>query len=432
MIYNSTILKNEYKKNISNSEGLNILRFIQMAIAFIVIAWLNEGVFTYVVPYIPNYIRWGLFLAWFCLALTSNKKFAKILCIQCWPLLLFYFYMLFISFIIEKDLVLYIKSISFLIMIYSIFLYYFDGMYRRFQKFLCIFLLLDCVVVAINTYLQLQVNPMLARYLSTAAETRVRLLGTVAYHGVGSYGYFYSLVSIILLLGFLFLNYPKKKFLGLLLIFAFTVLLVQAAFTIAILFTFIFLILLIIIRYKNKYTFVAVALLGILMLLIFQGTFASMFFKQIADIEVIPYEVSIKFSELALFFSGNDISGTDVDARRSLYLQSVDGFINNILTGTVLTDSNKYSPGGHSTWFDLLATFGLFSIPFFIFLFKAYKYCKIRVPLTFRPFFKVYWLYYVCLGFVNPLLYASIYTIWFLFLPLFISSFFEISEKSAI
>jgi len=78
MINNPTILKNEYKETSSNSTVLNILRLIKMTLAFIVIAWLNSGVFTYVVPYIPNYIRWGLFLAWFCLALTSNKKFAKI------------------------------------------------------------------------------------------------------------------------------------------------------------------------------------------------------------------------------------------------------------------------------------------------------------------------------------------------------------------
>ena len=37
MIYNSTILKNEYKIASSNSTGLNILRFIQMSLAFIVV-----------------------------------------------------------------------------------------------------------------------------------------------------------------------------------------------------------------------------------------------------------------------------------------------------------------------------------------------------------------------------------------------------------
>ena len=55
-------------------------------------------------------------------------------------------------------------------------------------------------------------NPLIARYLATGAgtEARERLLGTATFYGVGGYGYFYSLVSIILLLGFLFLNYQKK------------------------------------------------------------------------------------------------------------------------------------------------------------------------------------------------------------------------------
>ena len=431
MIYNSTILKNEYKKAVSNSAGLNILRVIQMALAFIVIAWLNWGTFTYFMPYAPYPIRWGSFLAWFGLALTSNKKFAKTFCIQCWPLLFFYFYILVISLFVEKDLVIYIKRISFLIMVYSIFLYYFDEKYRRFQKFLCVFLLLDCVVVAINTYIHLQLNPMVARYLATGIETRERLLGATAFYGVGSYGYFYSLVSIILLLAFLFLNCRENFFLVLLSIFAFTALLIQASFAVAIIFTFIFLTLLVVIKYTNKHTFIVIALLGVMVLLIFPGTIASIF-RQLSNITGIPYLVSGKFNELVTFFSRNDVSGTDLNVRQSLYLQSVDAFVNNILTGTVLTNSNMYSAGSHSAWLDLLANFGLFSIPFFIFLFRAYKYCKIRVPLTFRPFFKVYWLYYICLGFVNTLLFANIFIIWFLFLPLFISSFFEIEKSNAV
>jgi hypothetical protein len=431
MICNPALLEAKYRKASFNSTGLNILRFIQMALAFIVIAWLNYGTFTYVMPYVPNYIRWGLFLAWFGLALTSNKKFAKTFCLQCWPLLFFYFYMLLISLFIEKDLKIYIKSISYLIMVYSIFLYYFDARYRKYQKFLCTFLFIDFIIIAINTYIHLQANPMIARYLSTGLETRDRLLGTAAFYIVGSYGYFYSLVSIILLLGFLFLNYHKKKLLSLLLIFTFIALLIRASFTLSILLTFIFLALLVIIHYTNKYTFIAITLLGVIMLLIFQGTFASMF-GQLADIEGIPYDVSIRFGELEYFFSGKDVSGTDLDARRNMYLQSLDAFTNNTLIGIALNHSSAYSAGGHSAWLDLLATFGFFSIPFFIFLFKAYRYCKIRVPLTFRPFFKVYWLYYICLGLVGTLLFANIYTVWFLFLPLFISSFFEISEKRVV
>lgn len=431
MIYNPTILKNEYKEVSLNSAELNIFRLMHMALALIVIAWLNYGIFTYAMPYVPNYIRWGLFLVWFGLALTSNKKFAKTFFVQCWPLLFFYFYIVFISLFIEKDLVVYIKSISYLIMVYSIFLYYYDERYRKFQKYLCIFLFLDIVVVAINTYIQLQINPMIARYLSTGIETRERLLGAETFYGVGSYGYFYAMVSIILLLGFLFLNYRKKKFLSLLLIFAFIGLLIKASFTIAILFTFSFLILLVVIRYTNKYIFIVITILGIMIFLIFPGIFPSIF-GQLANIEGIPYEVSVRFDELALFLSGDDILSTDVNARLSLYLRSIDTFVNNVAIGTVAINSNIYKAGGHSAWLDLLANFGLFSIPFFVFLFKAYEYCKNKIPKKFKPFFKIYWLYYICLGFVNTLLFSNIYTVWFLLLPLFISSFFEIEKSNAV
>lgn len=408
-----------------------------MVLTFFIIAFLNYGIFTFTTPYVPYKIRLGLSLAWFVLALTANKKFAKTFCIQCWPLLFFYFYIIVISLFVKKDLwswpYMSSSEIPSLLIIYSIFLYYFDGKYRRFQKFLSVFLFLDCVVVAINTYIHLQMNPLIARYLAAGAgtETRERLLGTGTFYGVGGYEYFYSLVSIILLLGFLFLNYRKKNYLALLLIFAFVALLIQASYMIAIALTFIFLVLLVIIRYTNKYTFVAIILLGVTMLWIFQGTFSTMF-EKLAYIEGIPHAVSSRFQELALFFSGSDISGTDLNARQNLYSQSIDAFANNVLTGTALTNSNVYSSGNHAAWLDLLADFGLFSIPFFIFWFRAYKYCKNKVPLIFRPFVTVYWLYYVCLGFVNILFFTNIYTTWLLFLPLFISSFYKTSEKIAV
>jgi len=158
--------------------------------------------------------------------------------------------------------------------------------------------------------------------------------------------------------------------------------------------------------------------------LVFQGAFAWLF-SQLADIEAIPYEVSARFNELADYFSSEDVSGTDLASRKRLYSQSIDAFTNNILMGTAVIHSSVYKAGGHSAWFDLLATFGLFCTPFFIFLYKAYKYCKNRVPIMFKKFLNVYWLYFVSLGFINTLLFAPIYTIWFLFLPVFISAFFK-------
>ncbi|KGP76106.1 hypothetical protein JT05_06680, partial [Desulfosporosinus sp. Tol-M] len=309
------------------------------------------------------------------------------------------------------------------------FLYYAGGQYRRYQKVLVIFIFFDCIFLAINTYIQLQMNPLLARFLATGIEARERLLGTTLYYGVGSYGYFYALVSIILLLGFLFLNYPKRKLIVFVFICLYLALLIKSSFTIAILFTAIFLTLLVILKYTNKYTFVYMVLLGVMSILIFRGMFASMF-SHLANIKGISPEISIRFDELTYFFSGIDILGTDLKTRQNLYSQSMDAFANNILMGTLVTNSIKYSAGGHSAWLDLLARFGLFSIPFFVFLLKFYQYIKIIIPNNFKSFVNVYWLYFLSLGFVNTLLFPNIYTVWFLFLPMVMSSFFEISKKS--
>jgi len=410
-----------YEKVLPHNAELDIFKLMHKALALIVIAWMNYGFFTYAMPYVPNYIRHGFYFAWLGLALISNKRFLNTFIVQLWPLFLFYFYIIFLFLFVNSDLVLYTKSMAYLIMVYSIFLYYFNDKHKKFQKFLCAFLILDCIAVGINTYFKLQINPMLVRYLSTGIETRERLLGSDAFYGVANYGYSYALVSIILLLGFLFLNYRKRKLLIFLLILAFTALLIQASYTIAVLFTAIFLTLLFILKYSNKYTFVAIALIGVMTPLIFPNIFASIF-NQFADIKGISDTVSMRFKEIAYFFSGINMSGTDLNARLNLYSQSMDAFANNILMGISVTDSNIYSAGRHSAWLDLLAQFGLFSIPFFVFLFNAYKYCKNRVPKNFRLFVNVYWLYFILLGFVNTLLFANIFTIWFLFLPLVIKS----------
>ena len=411
-------------KSIASSSGFKSLIVIVMgALAILVIAWMNTGVFTYAMPYISNYVRYGAYFTWFGLAVISNKWFIKIFLVQSWPLLLFYAYMLFISVFIDTSLETYIISIRYLIIAYSVFLYYFNSKYRQFLKFLCGFLIGDIIIVGINTYIQLQLNPVIARFLAAGYGVGERRLGWVPY-GVGSYGYFYSLVAIVLLMGFLFLYQRKNKLIIIVLTLAAIALIIEASFTIAILFTFIFLILLIIIRYTNKFTFIYIVILAIISLLLFQGAFAVMF-KQIANVDKIPPVVSEKLNDLAVYLSVEDAVDTQVDSRISMYHRSIEAFGNNILTGTITSQSSKYISGGHSAWFDLLATFGLFTIPFFLFLYKAYKYCQNRVPKTFRPFINIYWLYFVCLGFVNTLLFSVIYVAWFLFLPLFIVAFFD-------
>lgn len=414
-----------FNDNFIRSEN-NILAVIQMAFALLVIAWMNNGLFTYIMPYVPNYIRYGLYFMWLGFAIVTKKEFIGFLFVEVCPLLLFYFYIIFVYLFTDASLITYIKSITYLIIIYSIFLYYFNGENRRFQKILCGLLILDFIAVGINTHFQLKINPLMARYLATGTDTREMLLGNETFHGIGSYGYFYGLVAVVLLLVFLFLNQNRRRFLLFFAIISALILIIQATFTIAILFTFLFMFIIFILRYKNKYCFMFLTFLLIVSFLIFQSenVFSSIF-VWLGNIQGIPNEVSVRLIELSDLFSGYDIFGTDLYSRHSLYLQSLDAFLNHVFIGTLSYDNNIYAAGGHSAWLDLLATFGLCSTPFFIFLYKAYKYCIKGVPVAFRTFVNVYWLYFVSIGFINTLLFAPIFTVWFLFLPVFINECFN-------
>lgn len=399
-------------------------------LAIIVIAWLNNGIFTYAMPVIPNYIRYAFYFAWLGLALISNKKFISIIITQSWPILLFFVYMIYISFFAETSITGNIMSIMYLIMVYTIFLYYFNNRYELITKILCGFIMADFLIIGINTYFQLQTNPAIARYLATGGGYREIISGEVLYFGIGSYGYFYSLVGIVLLLSFLFLyqrNY--RLFLLILLVLALT-LIIEASFVIAIIFAFAFIILQIILRYSYNNNFVYIAILSILLIIILQMDIAITV-KQISNIDRLPHVVSEKLYDISVYLSYEDFADTQVEGRSRRYFQSIEAFTNNVLTGTVASYDNKYSSGGHSAWFDLLANFGLFATPFFVFLYKSYKYIEKRVPTKFKSFVKVYWLYFVCVGVVNTLLFAPIYITWFLFLPLFIVVFFKDKSMAA-
>jgi len=391
---------------------------MHVAIAIVVIAWMNNGIFTYLLPYFPNYMRWGLFLIWFSLALITSRKYFETFLNQAWPLLLFYFYVLFVS-LFANSVGVYAKSISYLIIVYSIFLYYFD---KKLQKYLIGFITIDCIIIGINTYLNLKSNPMIVRYLSTGTEVRARLLGDSIFQCVGNYGYFYSLVSIILLLTFLTFYLGYKRILSISILLAFVFLLIKASYTMAILLAFIFIFITLVAKF-NKYKTVAVILLTIFSLFIFHKSIGGVF-EYLADNKSLPKVVSVRFDEVGLLLKGSDLEGTDLMSRQNLYSVSFKSFLNNIFTG-VINSNKEYGVGGHSAWLDLIATFGLFSILFFMFLYKAYKFCIKRLPRNFLPFVKIYWVYYITLGLLNTVLFPNMFTIWFLYLPLLINYYFN-------
>jgi hypothetical protein len=426
MNHNLVTSSTEYKY--STNVGLKFFNTVHLLLAFLVIAWMSNGLFTYIMPFVPNFIRWGMFVIWFVFAFIKSKSFTKRFFKQCWPLLLFLIYLFFLSvFQSENYMNTYFIPFSYLLIVYSIFLYYHRDEYKKYQKFLVSYLFFECIFIAVNTYIKLRENPLLSRILTAGHETAESFLGTSNFQGVGSYAFFYALVPVILLLGFIFVNFRKKKMLILITIIAFVTVLIKASFTLAILLFFVFLSITIIIKYTKNYFFTILLFLAILFILVFQGILTSLF-HYLSSINGISAEVSIRFHELYAFFSGKPISGGDLDGRIFLYKMSIDAFLNNFITGISIPVNQGYSAGNHSAWLDLLAHFGLFSFPFFIFLINAYKFIKTTALKNFKTFITIYWSYFFVVGTVNTLFFASIFTIWFLFLPFAIKTLSKSKE----
>ena len=409
-----------YSQTKSADVSHKLFKLMHKFFAIILIAWMNGGISTYTLPYIPNILRYGLFFIWLFFALMSNKKFLGKLITQIYPLLIFCLYLFLLSvFNASAYIDMYLKVFLYLGIVYTIFLYYFNSEHKRFFKTIVMFIFADCIYLAINTYVHLAENPLLARYLATGNVDTT----ATTYSGIGSYGYFYALVPIILLLSYSLMNMRKGKLVSLLLVIGFMSVLIKASFTISILFSFLFITWIVLSKILKKHS--AIIFIVIVSAILLSKDVISQSLNKIALSDHVSYEVALRLRELSLFFSGQNIAGSDLGLRLSLYTSSIDAFKHNFLAGISASNNIFYTVGGHSAWLDMLGRFGLFSILFFAFLLKAYKYAINRVPEKHKGFVNMYWLYFICLGFINTLFFSNIFTIWLLFLPMAITYFGE-------
>lgn len=410
--------------------GHKILKMSHKLLALIVVAWMSNGIFTYAMPFVPNFIRYGIFALWLGLAIFNRKRFLDKLIIETYPLLFFLFYLSLISlFVSYPSISIYKSSILYLLMIYSIFLYYFEDKYATFQKVLTGFLFVEFIFIGINTYLKLKEDPMIARYLATGFESAAQLTTIDNLKGLGGYSYFYALVPIILLSVYLLLNYSRKKLVFFTLAILLTTLLIDASYTTAILFTFVFILILLLNRIIKNHRFIVFFIIAGVIFILTQGVLSPLLIN-LATMSWMPEVVSIRLFELNSLFLNDVSSQSDLHGRLTRYLSSLEAFRHNFLTGISVNPINTYKSGEHSAWLDTLAYFGLFAILMFCFFVKAYKYTKNRLPSKVRGFYNIYWLYFVCLGFVNTLFFANIFTIWLLFLPIVLVIFFKESSKA--
>jgi len=273
----------------------------------------------------------------------------------------------------------------------------------------------DFAVTGARTVIAVQSDPRLARYLATTEENRTAIYGARDFAGLGGYGFAYSLAAILLLLLFYVLRAKRQRPTISLIIAGGLVVLFEMGFTTAIVLTlalgFIFLVQDLIKVIAFRMFIYASAVFGLII-----GLYSSLL-NAAAESPLVSDDVSQRFSELALYLSGESSNGSDLGTRLDRWRESIDIVLSSGPLGLAGKTAVKGDTGGHSEWLDLLASYGVLAMLvalFFVFAWRALRdnTSASEISSLVRP-----WTFFVVLGFVNTLLFSTIVVTWMFFLP---------------
>jgi hypothetical protein len=254
------------------------------------------------------------------------------------------------------------------------------------QKLILAIISVLIIFVILITMRELKINPDITRTWDSEAEKTSE--------NVASYYFVYAIPIIIsLLLLFVFSEKTKmfKIAMVALIIFGF-VFLLRAQYTLSILMTLLGLIIGVIKGCENKNLRFLLVILSILLILFLPNIFGFI------SSNVRSAQVSVRFRELANFFSTGDATGYNLDGRLSLYWKSIKAFFASPLYGNEYLDFD-----GHATFLTVLSDTGILGgIPFYTlyFIFRN----KIKSYLDSEAhYFDIPFLMLVIIGLTNPI-----------------------------
>ena len=132
-------------------------------------------------------------------------------------------------------------------------------------------------------------------------------------------------------------------------------------------------------------------------------------------------QISLRFRELANFFSSGDASGYNLEGRLTLYWETIKAFFASPLYG-----NRTLNFDGHATFLTILSDTGILGgIPFYILYFMTKKKIETIIEDTTR-LFTIPFLMLVIMGLTNPIhaAYPVGFAIWFI-APLILSIIIE-------
>ena len=261
-------------------------------------------------------------------------------------------------------------------------------------------------IVIYNTLQELRINPYAMREWETFNELEDE--------NIGNY-YFVYAIPIVMLVSSMCMTKLKmfSKIINAgMLVFLFYFLF-EAKYTLAILIAFIGFVLQVLVSLKTIYTKI-IFTVAVTVVAFFVPDIL-LFISQNVD----SMQVSIRFRELYSFFSSGDSSGYNLNGRLTLYLKSVEAFIDSPIIG-----NRNLNFDGHATCFTVLSDTGIIGgIPFYYLLFAMNKRTKLLLEEN-KKFFLPAFVCLLCMGFSNPI-HSSLplsFSVWFI-VPLIIDTF---------
>ncbi len=251
----------------------------------------------------------------------------------------------------------------------------------------------------------------LARY-PTASRELASSLGSMQHTyellGIGGFGFVYGAVFICI--GALFHVFGRAqsttrlfRLVAIVTVAATFTMFIRASYTIAIMLAFLGGTCAVLVRNRRAATFAGA---GLVFLALVPRESIGKCLMGIAGLFAANEVLSTKFKDLALVFLGE--TGQQTSYRLSLYMSSLEAFVNNPLFGLYGPLAGNGSVGGHSGWLDLLAYYGLFSaVP--VFLAIAFTVRKYHVFFRRHEYLRFLWSAYICFlyfGLVNPVIYV--------------------------
>lgn len=248
------------------------------------------------------------------------------------------------------------------------------------------------LIGAINTIIVLNIYPFAARILATGAEE-----GAIyAKMGAGGYGFVYGVAFLIpcIVRGSMIQKGWKKVALFIYLI-VMILLLIKAAYTIAIfvaLFGLVF-------AFCNKtWKKVLLVVVGITCIWFVDAQMVGNLFSAISNLFSDGNILHSKFNDVAELFYSNDII-TGTGGRSLLYEQSWNAIKASPILGALYSG---ISGGGHTSWLDLYANYGVISLLFVSLLLFVQKNILKSLPKEGQSFYVFLCVAFWLLGFINP------------------------------